>query len=373
MAFDPPAISKTNRKIFVYCTRCTYSKRREYFGYASGLAALTSSTKKTEQTHDTCFYIILHSVSSESCTDIPRTYPINELSIAGITNLAGYSNYQFAFKYLNLKTANDIKAQTALSGDRHFQLNYPFAFDALYRKSNVESNSANRIVWECVVFELALELFSVSLLHIANFSALELFSVSLLHIANFSIPAVIRLEDILLPVGQWSIRCQQGKLQSPIPLSPSIAVEKEYHQFRAQGYGQTTGAILKNNGHSGRFPLELHLVHYRTTYTNIAEALKERHGVAVFAVLFELSPDDDEEFVPLLNIIETLQTKVNAPRPLRQFTTKNFLPRNIAGFYRYEGSLTTPECNEGYFGLCLLTLYPFLKIRNFELFKYLNN
>ncbi|KAJ8961671.1 hypothetical protein NQ318_021269, partial [Aromia moschata] len=96
-----------------------------------------------------------------------------------------------------------------------------------------------------------------------------------------------------------------------------------------------------------RFPLELHLVHYKSVFGSVAEALQHIHGVAVFAVLFELSPDDDEEFEPLLNIIETLQTRVNTPKPLRQFSVKNFLPRNIAGFYRYEGSLTTPDCNEG--------------------------
>ncbi|KAJ8956793.1 hypothetical protein NQ314_006669 [Rhamnusium bicolor] len=61
----------------------------------------------------------------------------------------------------------------------------------------------------------------------------------------------------------------------------------------------------------------------------------------------ELSPDDDEEFVPLLNIIETLQRRVNEGMGLEDFSVKNFLPRDLAGFYRYDGSLTTPACNEG--------------------------
>lgn len=186
----------------------------------------------------------------------------------------------------------------------------------------------------------------------------------------------------------WSRQCQEGHLQSPIPLSLDIAKQKEFHHLRFKGYGQIFPAILKNNGHSAevrlnitdnrkpvasggglsgtyqldhlhfhwqsehtleghRFPLELHLVHYAQEYGSLAEAVKNPQGVAVFAVMFELSPDDDEEFEPLLNIIKTLQTTVGTSKALDQFSVKNFLPRDVAGFYRYVGSLTTPDCNEG--------------------------
>lgn len=35
------------------------------------------------------------------------------------------------------------------------------------------------------------------------------------------------------------------------------------------------------------------------------------------------------------------------PRQLSNFSPKSFLPRDKAGYYRYQGSLTTPGCNEG--------------------------
>lgn len=60
----------------------------------------------------------------------------------------------------------------------------------------------------------------------------------------------------------------------------------------------------------------------------------------------QLSPDDDEEFEPLKHIIETLKDRVNVPMQLPEFSPKSFLPRDLAGYYRYNGSLTTPGCNE---------------------------
>ncbi|ERL87426.1 putative carbonic anhydrase 3 isoform X1 [Dendroctonus ponderosae] len=184
----------------------------------------------------------------------------------------------------------------------------------------------------------------------------------------------------------WAPLCQTGKSQSPIALSHSVAVPKEFHPFSLHGYGQSASALLRNNGHSAevrlqnieaptvhggglsgtyqldhlhfhwqsehimsnyRFPLELHLVHFDQKHRNLTEAVKHPHGVAVLGVLFDLSPDDDEDFQPLLEIIDNLKEKVGDPRHLSDFSAKSFIPRDKAGFYRYHGSLTTPGCNEG--------------------------
>lgn len=184
----------------------------------------------------------------------------------------------------------------------------------------------------------------------------------------------------------WASLCKTGSRQSPIALTRSAAVLKEFHPFSLHGYGQSGMALLKNNGHSAevrlqdieapkvhggglpgtyqldhlhfhwqsehtmanyRFPLELHLVHFEQKYRNLTEAVKHEHGVAVIGVLFDLSPDDDEDFQPLLDIIDNLKDTVGDPRQLSNFSPKSFLPRDKAGYYRYQGSLTTPGCNEG--------------------------
>jgi len=164
-----------------------------------------------------------------------------------------------------------------------------------------------------------------------------------------------------------------------------IAEEKEFSAFIFERYYADYPVQSKNNGHSAeirlhvqdqpsvrggglpeiyvldhlhfhwqsehtingyRFPLELHLVHYARIYPNLTEALKVRDGVAVFSVLFDLSPDDDREFEPLIAVIDKLHDKVDKVEQMT-FNIEDYLPRDTAGFYRYNGSLTTPDCTEG--------------------------
>ncbi|KAG5874604.1 hypothetical protein JTB14_018814 [Gonioctena quinquepunctata] len=185
----------------------------------------------------------------------------------------------------------------------------------------------------------------------------------------------------------WSPLCNEGKLQSPIALDEHQAKSMHYVPFNFTGYGELFEADMKNNGHSAelrpdfgkkipevnggglqetyrldhlhfhwqsehtmdnyRFPLELHIVHYAKRYGSLDLAKQHVGGVAVLAVLFDLSPDDDDEFQPLVNILETIQEDLNDPKELDDFVVKKFLPRDHAGFFRYDGSLTTPGCEEG--------------------------
>ncbi|XP_074038920.1 putative carbonic anhydrase 3 isoform X2 [Leptinotarsa decemlineata] len=185
----------------------------------------------------------------------------------------------------------------------------------------------------------------------------------------------------------WSPLCKEGTHQSPIALYDFSAKSMHYVPFNLTGYGNTFTAKMKNNGHSAeirpdfknntpeikggglpetyqmdhlhfhwqsehtindyRFPLELHIVHYAKQYGNLDEAKLHVGGVAVVAVLFDLSPDDDEEIQPIFDILESIQDDLNDPKELNDFVVKRFIPRDHAGFYRYEGSLTTPGCDEG--------------------------
>ncbi|XP_057666312.1 putative carbonic anhydrase 3 [Diorhabda carinulata] len=213
----------------------------------------------------------------------------------------------------------------------------------------------------------------------------------------------------------WASLCQTGTQQSPIPLSHSVSEDSDFPPFSIYGYGQNISILVKNNGHSAevrqktrthipeisggglpevyqldhlhfhwksehtienyRFPLEMHLVHYAKRFGSTQGALKHPGGVAVFAVLFDLSPDDVQDFDPLLAEIATIQTKLNVPDELEGFVIKNYLPIDLAGFYRYNGSLTTPNCTEGIIWTVFTNTIPISKqqVEIFEKMRTVND
>ncbi|XP_069169750.1 carbonic anhydrase 2 isoform X1 [Procambarus clarkii] len=95
-----------------------------------------------------------------------------------------------------------------------------------------------------------------------------------------------------------------------------------------------------------RYPMELHLVHYNAAYGTLTEAIKRQDGLAVLGVMMEVSETDNPALTPLANALLNITqsgmfAELSSPYPLRAF-----LPNNLQKFYRYEGSLTTPTCNE---------------------------
>jgi len=91
------------------------------------------------------------------------------------------------------------------------------------------------------------------------------------------------------------------------------------------------------------FPLEVHFVHLKEGLT-LEAALNSGDGLAVVGVLFKR---DNNNPAPLLQ----LDTAYNKTIPFDATRTpdiflSDMLPADRTSFYRYEGSLTTPGCNE---------------------------
>lgn len=207
-------------------------------------------------------------------------------------------------------------------------------------------------------------------------------------------------------IGKWpGVACHDGTAQSPINLELNTAVDSQHKAIEINEAGRNKiskedAATLKviNNGHTvkihgaflekvevsggglqgkyraaqfhmhwgtnnnegsehqldGRkFPLELHLVTYSAKYANATKAVesKEKDALAVLGVWYQVSDDDDDSvFAKLVNatfktgkmLHDTEQGFDSAP----DFAVRDLLPPNLKRFYRYEGSLTTPGCNE---------------------------
>ena len=99
---------------------------------------------------------------------------------------------------------------------------------------------------------------------------------------------------------------------------------------------------------SKRYAAEMHLVHYNTKYNSLAEAVSFSDGLAVIGVLMDTNnnPNDNpglEKIVSQLSAITEDGAETTLTNPLK---LKELVPHKTNSFYRYRGSLTTPNYNE---------------------------
>jgi len=190
----------------------------------------------------------------------------------------------------------------------------------------------------------------------------------------------------------WTGVCSTGRAQSPIDISTAEFVSLPEWKF--DGYTVKRKGQVQNNGHSlvftlgstnwdppqaggaglpgdftfaqghfhwgnsslrgsehqlgGRpFPLELHLVHFNSKYEHIGEAIKHPDGLAVIGIFFSVSTKDNPALAPIFSSLHSVSL---ADAKKMDFSPtialSSLLPEDTSAFYRYSGSLTTPQCNE---------------------------
>lgn len=183
----------------------------------------------------------------------------------------------------------------------------------------------------------------------------------------------------------WPGICITGKKQSPIDISTEDAVKIDLGPLNFDRYNVSFRASLENDGHSVEIelhgvpphlsganlkseyvfeqmhlhwpsehtvdglhgPLELHLVHYNKQYENFSIAVQHDDGVAVVSVLFELSRYDNPELKPIVKATKEALHRIRKITPIQEKLTPSlFLPTDHSSYYHYQGSLTTPACQE---------------------------
>ncbi|NXF07018.1 CAH4 anhydrase, partial [Smithornis capensis] len=97
-----------------------------------------------------------------------------------------------------------------------------------------------------------------------------------------------------------------------------------------------------------KYAMELHLVHIRDDVSDVTEAKKNKDGLAVLAFFIKVAGKDNKNYATLLNELDNIKYKGQTAQ-INPLPLSSLLPpeKELGRYYRYEGSLTTPDCHEG--------------------------
>ncbi|XP_010212516.1 PREDICTED: carbonic anhydrase 15-like, partial [Tinamus guttatus] len=108
------------------------------------------------------------------------------------------------------------------------------------------------------------------------------------------------------------------------------------------------------NAHCGgppaarQFPMELHIVHININYRTLGEAKGHPNGLAVLGFFFTVSETDNSNYNTIVAGLRNVSHHGDSVDLASTFRLSNLLPRagQLSKYYRYQGSLTTPDCSE---------------------------
>lgn len=127
--------------------------------------------------------------------------------------------------------------------------------------------------------------------------------------------------------------------------------------------------VSHTHAHTHRYALEMHIVSHEQRFANFAEAVKVKNGVAVLGVLFYVA---DQHNAVLKNILDSFVPVHDSPgkaHPIKEpLDPLSLLPKHRQRYFRYEGSLTTPSCDEAVIWTVLREPVP-LALSQIERFK----
>ncbi|XP_010572262.1 PREDICTED: carbonic anhydrase 4 [Haliaeetus leucocephalus] len=154
---------------------------------------------------------------------------------------------------------------------------------------------------------------------------------------------------------KWNIENNGHTVKVTLSTSPKIgggglgrkykAIEFHFH-WGVQGVQQ----YLPGSEHSidgEKQAMELHVVHIREDVSDITEAKKNADGVAVLAFFVKIE-EENKNYATLINELENIKYKGQRAQ-MEPLPLSSLLPpeEDLGRYYRYKGSLTTPDCHEG--------------------------
>uniref|UniRef100_A0A3Q3R0E1 Carbonic anhydrase n=1 Tax=Monopterus albus TaxID=43700 RepID=A0A3Q3R0E1_MONAL len=159
-----------------------------------------------------------------------------------------------------------------------------------------------------------------------------------------------------------SLKIERGNLTVPYK-----ALQFHLH------WGKNGGPGSEHTIDGEQFPMEMHVVHIKEEYDCLSQAAKDGTGVAVLGFFFQVLLSEYLKFDPLIDALKNITYPTNRTT-LRGVSLDMFLPSrdNLTKYFRYDGSLTTPNCSEGILPFyhnvtCLLSL---LQLASFSQLRF---
>jgi len=118
-----------------------------------------------------------------------------------------------------------------------------------------------------------------------------------------------------------------------------------FHSFHFH-WGSSSIQGSEHTINSVRYPAELHLVHYKRTYETLTNAIEFPDGLAVLGIMLQQGERDNAALAPLIAKIPDVVTNAATATATNLYALSSLLPRDTGSFFRYQGGLTTPTCNE---------------------------
>uniref|UniRef100_A0A7M4FRB5 Carbonic anhydrase n=1 Tax=Crocodylus porosus TaxID=8502 RepID=A0A7M4FRB5_CROPO len=113
-------------------------------------------------------------------------------------------------------------------------------------------------------------------------------------------------------------------------------------------WGSLTGNGSEHTIDGHQYPMEMHIVHMNVKYKSITEAKGHPNGLAVLSFLFKASDTDNSNYNTIVAGLKNISREGDFVDLSSTFCLDNLLPdtAQLSKYYRYKGSLTTPDCSE---------------------------
>ncbi|XP_060768264.1 carbonic anhydrase 4-like [Neoarius graeffei] len=112
-------------------------------------------------------------------------------------------------------------------------------------------------------------------------------------------------------------------------------------------WGEDGGPGSEHTIDGEQYPMEMHIVHIRNDFKSLEEALKDPKGVAVLGFFYEKSKSANKKYDGLIQAVRKVES-TDTNTTVSGISLSNLISseENMTKYFRYEGSLTTPNCTE---------------------------